>query len=88
MNGVLLSKAANLSLARKDPRDYLLYVRKEAQGLSESSLKQRVESHLVSYEVLVAEGPIGDRYRRFIAERAERIREKVQELCAFELGIE
>ena len=88
MNGVLLSKAANLSLARKDPRDYLQYVRAQSQGLSESILKRRVESHLVPYEVLVAEGPIGERYRRFVTERAERIVEKVQELCAFGLDIE
>ena len=81
LNGVLLCKPTNQSLAEKDPAEYLEWIRQQPEGPTEEELRARVESHLVPYEAIVSEGDLAVRYRRFIRERAKIVGGKVAERC-------
>lgn len=80
LNGVILCKPANKALASKAPDVYLRGILQHSQGLTESELRHRVESHLVPYDALVSSKPVEDRYRQFIAKRARLIEKAIRRL--------
>ena len=80
LNGVLLSESTNKSFWKSDPRDYLAALLDEPYCPCERELRAWVESHFVSYDVITADGPVEERYRRFIQERARMIEEKLEKL--------
>ena len=80
LNGVVLDRRTNLRLWKIQPSKYLRRILDEV-SISDSKLKERVESHLVPYEELKREqGTIGQRYSRFRERRAELLAARIKEL--------
>lgn len=75
LNCALVTWQTNRNISDKDPECYLAE-RLEGTLLGEPEVRQRLGSHLIPYEELVA----GD-YRQFLGQRAHRVREKMLELC-------
>ena len=80
LNGVLLSKRGNQALSKKDPAEYMKWILQQPQGPTEEELRQRVESHLVPYDIITSGGSVEARYEAFIKARANLIAKKVKEL--------
>lgn len=83
LNGVVLDKATNLTLAGVSPREYLEKVLHGSTSLTESELRDRVESHFVPYDVLwEAQGSAsGHTYEKFLRSRAKLIARAFQKLA-------
>ncbi len=80
LNGILLSKSSNNDFSRSDPKEYLSSLLEQRSGPTEKQLRDWVQSHLVPYDALMAEGTVETRYRDFIKARAELLAKKIQEL--------
>ena len=80
LNGVLLSKRGIKALSKKDPAAYLKWILQQPQGPREEELRQRVESHLVPYDIIAGKGAVEVRYEAFIKARANLVAKKVKEL--------
>ena len=80
LNGVLLSETTNKSFSKADPRDYLAALLDEPPRPSKEELRTWVESHLVPYNIIMADGPVEDRYRRFISQRARLVEMELKKL--------
>jgi len=81
MNCALISWKTNRKIAAKTPKEYI-EKRAEAASLGESVVRQRLASHLIPYDTLVA----GD-YHAFISERAELIAARMRKLCQGEIPL-
>ena len=82
LNGVLLSKPANQALSKKDPTEYMTWILDQPKAPREDELRRRVESHLVPYDIITAEGSVKERYEAFIKARAESIEKRIRDLSA------
>ncbi len=80
LNGVLLSGGSNRVLSSMDPKEYLQKLLKDTQSLDEKELRKRVESHLVPYDALIAEGTPESRYESFLEQRAKLIVKEIKNL--------
>lgn len=80
LNGVLLNRFTNQRLAKADPQDYFRDILKE---VPEEELQDRVESHLVPYGVMWANGTVEKRYRQYIEARAERVALEIKRATTF-----
>lgn len=80
LNGVILSKPANLALSKTDPAEFMPQFVQERTTPSLATHRRRVESHLVPYDIITAQRDVTERYREFLAERAQRIADRVAEL--------
>ena len=80
LNGVLLTKASNLTLSKKNPALYLKRILKDSHSLSEKELRNRVESHLVPYDALKSGGTPKSRYKNFIKQRARLVAAEIANL--------
>lgn len=79
LNCALVTWQTNRNISDKEPERYLAE-RLEGTPLGEAEVRQRLDSHLIPYDEMVA----GD-YGRFLEQRAQRVREKMLKLC--ETGI-
>lgn len=71
LNIVAIQKLSNISLGSKEPAEYLEGLKRHDRGLTDRALRERVESHLLPYDVVTRRvGPIKDRYAEFLKERA------------------
>ena len=86
LNGVVLSKPTNSEFSRKPPADYLNGILKAQPGLRKTALRERVESHLVPYDLLVKSGDVKIIYQKFIERRAALIANKIAELAEWPGG--
>ena len=75
-----LSKQGNLALSKKDPADYMKWILGEQTGLRKKELRQRVQSHLVPYDIITGENSVEERYKAFIEARAKLVADKVKAL--------
>jgi len=75
LNCALVTWQTNRKISDKEPEHYLAE-RLEGTHLGETEVRQRLSSHLIPYEQLVA----GD-YQQFLEERARMVREKMLRLC-------
>ena len=75
LNCALISWTTNRKVGAKTPREYI-EKRAEAAHLGETEVRQRLESHLIPYDMLIA----GD-YDAFLDARAKRIAEHMEALC-------
>ena len=84
LNGVVLDKATNLTLAGISPRNYLEKVLGQSTSLTETELRKRVESHFVSYDELWgAKGPAtAATYEQFLRSRASLVARAFRELAS------
>ena len=80
LNGVLLDRFTNRKLAKSDPCDYF---RDILTTVPEGELQDRVESHLVPYDVIWTNGTVGKRYRQYIKARAERVSLEIKKVTTF-----
>ena len=80
LNGVLLSESTNKSFSKADPHDYLTALLDEPYCPSRKELRTWVESHLVPYDVIMADDPVEKRYPRFIRERARLVEAELNTL--------
>ena len=76
MNCALITWKTNRKIAAKTPREYI-EKRAEAASLGEDVVRQRLHSHLIPYDELIA----GD-YEAFLIKRAEIIETCMKKLCA------
>lgn len=79
LNCALITWKTNRKIAAKTPREYI-EKRAEAASLGEDVVRQRLQSHLIPYDALIA----GD-YHEFLAERASMITACMQKLCRGEI---
>jgi len=79
LNCALVTWQTNRNISDKEPERYLAE-RLEGTPLGEAEVRQRLNSHLIPYDEMVA----GD-YRQFLEQRAKHVREKMLKLC--ETGI-
>lgn len=75
LNCALITWTTNRRVGAKTPEEYIR-ARAEAASLGENTVRQRLESHGVPYDALIA----GD-YETFLNKRAERIAEDMKLLC-------
>lgn len=84
LNGVVLNKASNLNFGSKDTKKYIHHLLRQPNPPSESELRERVESHLIPYDVLIGSERIELRYRNFILARAKLVESKLLQLTAID----
>ena len=82
LNGVVLRSSSNNYLADGDPADYIKRTLKEPHAPAESTLRKRIQSHLIPYDVLVSTASVEERYAEFIKQRAALIAQRIAEKCA------
>ena len=71
LNIVAIQKLSNISLGSKEPAEYLEGLKRDDRDLTDRALRERVESHLLPYDVVIRRvGPIKDRYAEFLKARA------------------
>ena len=75
LNCALVTWQTNRNIACKEPEKYLAE-RLEGTPLGEAEVRQRLSSHLIPYDEMVA----GD-YNGFLKRRAELIQQKMLNLC-------
>ena len=75
LNCALITWTTNRKVGAKTPKEYI-EKRAEAAKLGETEVRQRLESHLIPYDILIA----GD-YEAFLEARAKRIVEHMEALC-------
>ena len=79
LNIVLIRKRANLTLSNKKPASYLIYLKKEDNRLTDIKLKNRIESHFVTYDRLSENtGTVTDRYEEYLMTRAKVIWKEIK----------
>lgn len=81
LNGAVLAGPTNKEFSSKVPAKYLRGILERQPGLKEKTLKVRVESHLVPYDVLIKDGDVEEIYREFIENRAELVARRINELA-------
>ena len=82
LNGVILDKRTNRKFWKYPPEEYVDNVT-EKKGIEQAELMDRIGGHLVPYEEMVnVKGVMRDRYRRFIAQRAKLLADRIEELTA------
>ena len=87
LNGVLLSQQANQTLSKKDPADYMKAVlQQQGATLTEKDLRDRVESHLVPYDVIISGDSLERRFETFITERARIFARKIEAVANLSQG--
>lgn len=79
LNCALVTWSTNRTISDKDPEKYL-GERRDKAVLGEQEIRQRLQSHLISFDDMVA----GD-YVKFLNNRAERIHETMVKLCKGEV---
>ena len=79
LNCALVTWQTNRNISDKEPERYLAE-RLVGTPLGEAEVRQRLDSHLIPYDEMVA-----DDYSQFLEQRAQRVREKMLKLC--ETGI-
>ena len=79
LNCALVTWQTNRNISAKEPERYLAE-RLEGTPLGEAEVRQRLSSHIIPYDEMVA----GD-YGSFLEERAQRVHQKMLQLC--ETGI-
>ena len=84
LNGVVLDKATNLTLAGISPRAYLEKVLDKSTSLTESELRRRVETHFIPFDGLwEAKGPATAlAYEKFLRSRAALVAREFRKLAA------
>lgn len=75
LNCALVTWQTNRHISDKEPERYLAE-RLDGTPLGEAEIRQRLDSHLIPYDEMVA----GD-YRQFLEQRAMRVRAKMLRLC-------
>ena len=75
LNCALVTWQTNRNISDKEPERYLAE-RLEGTPLGEAEVRQRLSSHLIPYDEMVAGG-----YPAFLEERASLIHEKMLKLC-------
>ena len=81
LNGVVLEKQTNRRFWKYSPHEYVKNVT-EKKGIGEVELQGRIGGHLVPFEEMVSmKGAVGNRYRRFLAERTELLSARIEELA-------
>ena len=75
LNCALVTWQTNRNISDKGPERYLAE-RLEGTPLGEAEVRQRLSSHLIPYDEIVA-----DNYHGFLEQRAELVREKMLQLC-------
>jgi hypothetical protein len=75
LNCALITWTTNRKVGAQTPSDYIRK-RAEAAHLGEDAVRHRLESHLIPYDVLIADG-----YDEFLTARAERMRADMVALC-------
>ena len=78
LNGVWISKRQNLVLGRSDPRDYVERILRIVGELTASELEENIKSHLIPYDIMMADEPVQTRYPRFLKERARLVEREVK----------
>ena len=80
LNLVLLRKSANITLGSKDPVLYLNDLKNKA-NLTDTVLKNRIESHFVPYDSLMGDtGTVTDLYKEYRKARARKLWKKVEKI--------
>ena len=81
LNGVLLEKRTNRRFWKYPPVEYVENVT-EKKKIEEAELRGRISGHLVPFEEMVStKGAMGDRYRRFLAQRAKLLAKRIEQLA-------
>ena len=81
LNGVLLEKRTNGRFWKYPPAEYVENVT-EKKKVEEAELRGRISGHFVPFEEMVStKGAMGDRYRRFLAQRAKLLAERIEQLA-------
>ena len=75
LNCALVTWQTNRNISDKEPERYLAE-RLEGTPLGEAEVRQRLSSHLIPYDEMVA-----DSYTDFLEKRAKLVREKMLKLC-------
>ncbi len=75
LNCALISWKTNRKIAAKNPEDYLAERAKDANA-TEAEVRQRLQSHLVPYDALVA----GD-FQKFLFSRAQLVEARMKKMC-------
>lgn len=75
LNCALISWTTNRKVGAQTPSSYISK-RAAAAALGEEAVRQRLESHLIPYDALIA-----DNYEAFLDARAERLRADMVKLC-------
>lgn len=75
LNCALVTWQTNRNISDKEPERYLAE-RLEGTPLGEAEVRQRLDSHLIPYDEMVA----GD-YVKFLERRAQKVRDKMLKLC-------
>ena len=82
LNGVLLDKRTNRRFWKYPPDEYVDNVT-EKKGITQAELRDRIGGHLVPYEAMVnTKGAMGDRYQKFLAQRAKLLADRIEVLAA------
>lgn len=76
LNCALVTWQTNRNISDKEPERYLAE-RLQGTHMGESEVRQRLSSHLIPYEEMIAGG-----YDVFLRERAKLVHEKMLKLCA------
>ena len=81
LNGVVLEKRTNRRFWKYPPDEYVKNVT-EKKGIAEAEFRGRIGGHFVPFEEMVnTKGAMRDRYRRFLAERAKLLADRIEELA-------
>lgn len=78
LNCALITWRTNRNISAKDPERYLTE-RSDGTGVGEKDVRQRLTTHLVPYDEMIA-----GNYPAFLDKRAELIHTKMSELCGVE----
>ena len=85
LNGVVLDGKTNRRLAKAPPEKYLKQVVQTSQ-ISENELQSRIEQHIVPFDEMKDEGPIGKRYNDFLMKRAKMMARHIKSLAQLARG--
>ena len=81
LNGVLLDKRTNRRFWKYAPDEYVENVT-EKKRIEGAELCERISGHFVPFKEMVrTEGAMGDRYRRFLAQRAKLLAQRIEDLA-------
>ena len=83
LNGVVLGGSSNKEFSRKRPLEYLGNIVDTQSGIAEQVIRERVESHMVPYDILMQDGELKDLYPAFISARAEMMAAAIRRLGAW-----
>lgn len=80
LNCALITWKTNRNISDKEPERYLTE-RLDGTGVNEHEIRQRISTHIIPYDEMVA----GD-YDAFLRKRAEMVHTKMKEVCGIEGG--